>query len=108
MEPLNRDVKMAKVSDSPRALDMLNAKGMSLALPRAHGLLMMLSMLKVFKDHQPLSGPLRLRVQSQSRAWLRIAASIAFWFRACFKGFISHSSTTIARLSPLSSLDRGS
>ena len=32
-----------------------------------------------------LSGPLRLRVQSRSRTWLRIAASIAFLFRACFK-----------------------
>ena len=33
-----------------------------------------------------LSGPLRLRVQSLSRTRLRIAASIAFLFRACFKG----------------------
>ena len=33
-----------------------------------------------------LSGPLRLRVQSRSRTRLRIAASIAFLFRACFKG----------------------
>ena len=33
-----------------------------------------------------LSGPLRLRVQSWSRTRLRIAASIAFLFRACFKG----------------------
>ena len=32
-----------------------------------------------------LSGPLRLRVQSRSRTRLRIAASIAFLFRACFK-----------------------
>ena len=31
-----------------------------------------------------LSGPLRLRVQSRSRTRLRIAASIAFLFRACF------------------------
>ena len=42
-----------------------------------------------------LSGPLRLRVQSQSRTWLRIAASIAFLFRACFKGILD----TIAPLS---------
>ena len=34
----------------------------------------------------PLSGPLRLRVQSQSRTQLRIAASIAFLFRVCFQG----------------------
>ena len=34
----------------------------------------------------PLSDPLRLRVQSWSRTRLRIAASIAFLFRACFKG----------------------
>ena len=33
-----------------------------------------------------LSGPLRLRVQSRSRARLRIAASIAFLLRASFKG----------------------
>ena len=33
-----------------------------------------------------LSGPLRLRVQSWSRTRLRIAASVAFLFRACFKG----------------------
>ena len=33
-----------------------------------------------------LSGPLRLRVQSRSRMRLRITASIAFLFRACFKG----------------------
>ena len=33
-----------------------------------------------------LSGPLRLRVQSRSRTRLRIAASSAFLFRACFKG----------------------
>ena len=33
-----------------------------------------------------LSGPLRLRVQSRSRTRLRIAASIAFLFRACSKG----------------------
>ena len=33
-----------------------------------------------------LSGPLRLRVQSRSRTRLRIAASIAILFRACFKG----------------------
>ena len=32
-----------------------------------------------------LSGPLRLRRQSRSRTRLRIAASIAFSFRACFK-----------------------
>ena len=31
------------------------------------------------------SGPLRLRVQLRSRTRLRIAASIAFLFRACFK-----------------------
>ena len=42
-----------------------------------------------------LSGPLRLRVQSRSRTRLRIAASIAFLFRACFKGVLS----TIAPLS---------
>ena len=42
-----------------------------------------------------LSGPLRLRVQSRSRTRLRIAASIAFLFRACFKGVLD----TIAPLS---------
>ena len=42
-----------------------------------------------------LSGPLRLRVQSRSRMRLRIAASIAFLFRACFQGV----SDTIAPLS---------
>ena len=36
-----------------------------------------------------LSGPLRLRFQSRSRTPLRIAASIAFLFRACFKGFLT-------------------
>ena len=35
-----------------------------------------------------LSGPLRLRVQSRSRTRLRIAASIAFLFRTCFKGVL--------------------
>ena len=39
------------------------------------------------QDCGALSGPLRLRVQSRSRTRLRIAASIAFLFRACFKGF---------------------
>ena len=34
-----------------------------------------------------LSGPLRLRVQSRSRTRLRIAASIAFLVRACFKSW---------------------
>ena len=34
-----------------------------------------------------LVDPLRLRVQSRSRTRLRIAASIAFLFRVCFKGF---------------------
>ena len=33
-----------------------------------------------------LSGPLQLRVQSRSRTRLSIVASIAFLFRACFKG----------------------
>ena len=42
-----------------------------------------------------LSGPLRLRVQSRSRMRLRIAASIAFLFRACFKEVLD----TIAPLS---------
>ena len=42
-----------------------------------------------------LSGPLRLRVQSQSRTRLRIAASIAVLFRARFKGILH----TIAPLS---------
>ena len=42
-----------------------------------------------------LSGPLRLRVQSRSRTRLRIAASIAFLFRACFKDVLD----TIAPLS---------
>ena len=42
-----------------------------------------------------LSGPLRLRVESRSRTWLRIAASIAFSFRACFRGVLD----TIAPLS---------
>ena len=32
------------------------------------------------------SGPLRLRVQSRLTMLLRIAASITFWFCACFKG----------------------
>ena len=36
-----------------------------------------------------LSGPLRLRVQSRSRTWLRIAASIAFLFGACFQEVLS-------------------
>ena len=40
----------------------------------------------VFAMPLGLSGPLRLRVQSRSRTWLRIAVSIAFLFRACFKG----------------------
>ena len=35
-----------------------------------------------------LSGPLRLRVQSWSRTRLRIATSIAFLFRTCFKGVL--------------------
>ena len=35
-----------------------------------------------------ISGPPRLRVQSRSRTRLRIAASIAFLFRACFKGIL--------------------
>ena len=35
--------------------------------------------------HVMLSGPPRLRIQSQSRTQLRILASTAFWFRACFK-----------------------
>ena len=35
-----------------------------------------------------LSGPLRLRLQSWSRTRLRIAVSIAFLFRACFKGVL--------------------
>ena len=48
-----------------------------------------------------LSGPLRLRVQSQSRTRLRIAASIAFLFRVCFKRGLRDYRTTIARLSPL-------
>ena len=54
-----------------------------------------------------LSGPLRLRLQSRSRTRLRIAASIAFSLRACFKGVWD----TIAPLSrgwaPLSGLERG-
>ena len=54
-----------------------------------------------------LSGPLRLRVQSRSRPRLRIAASIAFLFRACFTGVFRHYSATIARLSPLSGLEQG-
>ena len=52
-----------------------------------------------------LSGPLRLRVQSRSRTRLRIAPLSRF-FRAFLKGF-RHCSTTIARLSPPSSLKRG-
>ena len=44
---------------------------------------------------QALSGPLRLRVQSRSRTRLRIVASIAFLFRAYFKGVLD----TIAPLS---------
>ena len=52
-----------------------------------------------------LSAPLRLRVQSRSRTQLRIAASIAFFV---LKGFRRvHKSTTIARLSPPSGLERG-
>ena len=35
-----------------------------------------------------LSGPLRLSAQSRSRTRLRIAASIAFLLRACFKGVL--------------------
>ena len=35
-----------------------------------------------------LTGPLRLRVQSRSRTRSRVAASIAFLFRACFKGVL--------------------
>ena len=46
-------------------------------------------------------GPLWLRVQSRSRMRLRIAASIALWFRACFYRGFRHYSATIARLSPL-------
>ena len=42
-----------------------------------------------------LSGPPRLRVQSRSRTWLRIAASITFLLRTCFKGVLD----TIAPLS---------
>ena len=44
---------------------------------------------------QMLSGPLQLRVQSRSRTRLKIAASIAFLFRVCFKGALN----TIAPLS---------
>ena len=43
----------------------------------------------------PLSSPLRLRVQSRSRTRLRIVASIAFLFRACFNRVLD----TIAPLS---------
>ena len=53
-----------------------------------------------------LSGPLRLKVQSRSSMRLRIAASIAFLFRACFKGGFRHYSTTIAVLSPQGGLER--
>ena len=42
-----------------------------------------------------LSAPLRLRVQLQSRTRLKITASIAFLFRACFQGVLD----TIAPLS---------
>ena len=42
-----------------------------------------------------------------SETWLRIAVSIAFLFRACFKGDLGHYSATIARLRPLSGLERG-
>ena len=47
------------------------------------------------KSFCPLGGPLRLRVQSRWRTRLRIAASIAFLFRTCFKGVLD----TIAPLS---------
>ena len=56
-------------------------------------------------DHS-LSGPLRLRVQSQSRTQLRIVASVALLFRACFKEVLD-TSTTIARLSFLGGLEQG-
>ena len=39
---------------------------------------------KVLEKSKELSDALRLRVQSRSRTRLRIAASIAFLFRACF------------------------
>ena len=63
------------------------------------------SVLGSFRARDELSGPLRLRVQSRSRTRLRIAASIAFLFRACFKGGFRYYSATIARLSPLSGLE---
>ena len=50
---------------------------------------------RICSRSEKLSGPLRLRVQSRSRARLRIAASIAFLFRAYFKGVLD----TIAPLS---------
>ena len=56
-----------------------------------------------FSQLGALVAPMRSRVQSRSRTRLRIAASIAFSFRACFKGVRD----TIARLSPLSGLERG-
>ena len=55
-----------------------------------------------------LSGPQRLRVQSRSRMRLRIAVPIAFLFRTCLKRAFRHYTATIARLSPLSGLERGS
>ena len=48
-----------------------------------------------------LSGPLRLRVQSRSRTRLRIAASVPFLFRVCFKGVLG----PFARLRPLNGLE---
>ena len=65
------------------------------------------SLVSRWQNSHALSGPLRLRVQSWSRTRLRIAVSIAFLFRACFKGAWD----TIAPLSrgwaPLSGLERG-
>ena len=55
-------------------------------------------------DSPNLSGSRRLRVQSRSSTRLRIAASVAFLFRTCFKISFRDHSTSIAQLSPLSSL----
>ena len=65
------------------------------AIGGAHKIVSSIALQWDTKANRALSGPLRLRVQSRSRTRLRIAASIAFLFRACFKGGLD----TIAPLS---------
>ena len=70
------------LASTPRAClrcSWVHAEGV-VFLPSKH-------LLSALDDTPPskLSGPLRLRVLSRSRTRLRIAASIAFLFRACFK-----------------------